>query len=97
MLSTNDADIWINKGMAFNKLGKFSEAVKCFDEFASMKSICNRVAKVADKTPVCIERVIKSAIKSANHDLSAWKNYDCLTVKGFITTMYYRCKESANE
>ena len=86
-------------GILSNKKGYvyIIEAVKCFDEFASMKSICNRVAKVADKTPVCIERVIKSAIKSANHDLSAWKNYDCLTVKGFITTMYYRCKESANE
>lgn len=40
---------------------------------------------------------IRTAIKSADHDLSAWKNYDCLTTRGFITTMYYRCKENANE
>lgn len=57
----------------------------------------NSIASTVGKSRCAVERSIRAAIKSANHDLSAWKNYDCLTARGVITTMYYRCKENANE
>lgn len=89
-----------NLGILSNKKGYIYiiEAVKRFGNFTSMENIYNSIAKTTNSSPASIEGAISSAIKSANHDLSAWKNYDCLTTRGVITTMYYRCKEeNANE
>lgn len=88
-----------NLGILSNKRGYIYiiEAVKRFGNFTSMENIYNSIAKATNRSPVSIKRSIRTAIKSANHDLSTWKNYDCLTARGVITTMYYRCKENANE
>lgn len=88
-----------NLGILSNKRGYIYiiEAVKRFGNFTSMENIYNSIAKATNRSPVSIERSIRTAIKSADHDLSAWKNYDCLTTRGVITTMYYRCKEKVNE
>lgn len=88
-----------NLGILSNKKGYIYiiEAVKQFNSSITMEKIYNNIASAVGKSRGAIERSIRMAIKSANHDLSAWKNYDCLTTRGFITTMYYRCKENANE
>ena len=89
----------LDLGILSNKRGYvyIIEAVKRFGNFTSMENIYNSIAKATNRSPASIEGSIRTAIKSADHDLSAWKNYDCLTTRGVITTMYYRCKESANE
>lgn len=88
-----------NLGILSNKRGYIYiiEAVKRFNSSMTMKEIYSSIAKATNRPPASIERSIGTAIKSADHDLSAWKNYDCLTARGVITTMYYRCKENANE
>lgn len=89
----------LDLGILSNKRGYvyIIEAVKRFGNFTSMENIYNSIAKATNRSPASIERSIRTAIKSADHDLSAWKNYDCLTARGVITTMYYRCKENDNE
>lgn len=88
-----------NLGILSNKRGYIYiiEAVKRFNSSMTMKEIYSSIASEAGKPRCAVERAIITAIKSADHGLSAWKNYDCLTARGVITTMYYRCKESANE
>lgn len=88
-----------NLGILSNKRGYIYiiEAVKRFNSSMTMKEIYNNIASTVGKPRCAVERAIITAIESADHDLSAWKNYDCLTARGVITTMYYRCKESANE
>lgn len=88
-----------NLGILSNKRGYIYiiEAVKRFNSSITMEEIYNNIASTVGKSRCAVEGSIRTAIKSANHDLSAWKNYDCLTTRGFIATMYYRCKESANE
>lgn len=87
-----------NLGILSNKRGYvyIIEAVKRFNSSITMKEIYSSIASTVGKPRCAVERAIITAIKSANHDLSAWKNYDCLTTREFITTMYCRCKESAN-
>ena len=88
-----------NLGILSNKKGYIYiiEAVKRFNSSITMEEIYNNIASTVGKSRRAVEGSIRTAIKSANHDLSAWKNYDCLTTREFIATMYYRCKESANE
>lgn len=88
-----------NLGILSNKKGYIYiiEAVKQFNSSITMEKIYSNIANAVGKSRCAVERSIRTAIKSADHDLSAWKNYDCLTTRSFITTMYYRCKESANE
>lgn len=88
-----------NLGILSNKRGYIYiiEVVKRFGNFTSMENVYNSIAKAMNRSPASIEGSIRTAIKTADHDLSAWKNYDCLTARGVIATMYYRCKESANE
>ena len=52
-----------------------------------MEEIYNNIASTVGKSRCAVEGSIRTAIKSANHDLSAWKNYDCLTTREFITTI----------
>lgn len=84
-----------NLGILSNKKGYMYiiEAVQQFNSSITMEEIYNNIANTVDRSRGAVERSIRMAIKSANHNLSAWKNYDCLTTRGFITTMYYRCKE----
>lgn len=88
-----------NLGILSNKRGYvyIIEAVKRFNSSITMKEIYSSIASTVGKSRCAVESSIRTAIKSADHDLSAWKNYGCLTTREFITTMYYRCKESANE
>ena len=88
-----------NLGILSNKKGYIYiiKAVKQFNPSITMKEIYSSIASTVGKSRCAVERSIRTAIKSANHDLSAWKNYDCLTTRGFITMMYYRCKENVNE
>lgn len=87
-----------NLGILSNKRGYIYiiEAVKQFDSSITMEKIYSNIANAVGKSRCAVERSIRTAIKSANHDLSAWKNYDCLTARGVITTMYYRCKDEEN-
>lgn len=89
----------LNLGILSNKRGYIYiiEAVKQFNSSITMEEIYNNIASAVGKSRCAVERSIRTAIKTADHDLSAWKNYDCLTTRGFIAAMYYRCKESANE
>lgn len=73
------------------------EAVKQFSCSVTMKEILERIAESNGKSKNNVESAIRSAIKTGKHELPAWENYDCQTVKDFIATMYYRTKESANE
>lgn len=89
-----------NLGILSNKKGYIYiiGAVKRFNSSITMEEIYNNIASTVGKSRCAVEGSIRTAIKSANHDLSAWKNYDCLTTREFITTMYYRTREeSANE
>lgn len=89
-----------NLGILSNKRGYIYiiEAVKRFNSSITMEEIYNNIASTVGKPRCAVESSIRTAIKTADHDLSAWKNYDCLTTRGFITTMYYRTREeSANE
>jgi tetratricopeptide (TPR) repeat protein len=36
-LDPNDADVWYNKGVALEKLGKYEEAEKCFAKFKELE------------------------------------------------------------
>lgn len=88
-----------NLGILSNRKGYIYiiEAVKQFNSSITMEEIYNNIASTVGKSRCAVEGSIRTAIKSADHNLSAWKNYDCLTTRGFIATMYYRCKENANE
>ena len=75
--------------------------VDIMNNLDSALAIGDAVKKVAEKyskSKDSIGSAVRNAIKTANHSLEVWKNYDCLTTKGFLTTMYYRTREeSANE
>lgn len=87
-------------GILSNKKGYIYiiEAVKQFNYSITMEEIFANIAESTGKTRGAVERSIRNAIKTAKHELPAWGNYDCQTVRGFITTMYYRTREeNANE
>lgn len=88
-----------NLGILSNRKGYIYiiEAVKQFNSSITMEEIYNNIASTVGKSRCAVEGSIRTAIKLADHNLSAWKNYDRLTTRGFIATMYYRCKENANE
>lgn len=88
-----------NLGIHSNRKG-YVYIVDIMSSLDSALAIGDAVEKVAEKyskSKDSIGSAVRNAIKTANHSLEAWKNYDCLTARGVITTMYYRCKESANE
>lgn len=88
-----------NLGIHSNRKG-YVYIVDIMNNLDSALAIGDAVKKVAEKyskSKDSIGSAVRNAIKTANHSLEVWKNYDCLTARGVITTMYYRCKENANE
>lgn len=89
-----------NLGIHSNRKG-YVYIVDIMSSLDSALAISDAVEKVAEKyskSKDSIGSAVRNAIKTANHSLEAWKNYDCLTTQGFLTTMYYRTREeSANE
>lgn len=86
-----------NLGILSNRKGYVFDIMSNLDSALAIGDAVKKVAEKYSKSKDSIGSAVRNAIKTANHSLEVWKNYDCLTVKGFITTMYYRCKESANE
>lgn len=89
-----------NLGILFNRKG-YAYIVDIMSNLDSALAIDGEIKKVAEKygkSKDSIGSAVRNAVKTANHSLEVWKNYDCLTTKGFLTTMYYRTREeSANE
>ena len=89
-----------NLGILSNRKG-YAYIVDIMSNLDSALAINGEIKKVAEKygkSKDSIGSAVRNAVKTANHSLEVWKNYDCLTTKGFLTTMYYRTREeSANE
>lgn len=89
-----------NLGIHSNRKG-YAYIVDIMSNLDSALAIDGEIKKVAEKygkSKDSIGSAVRNAVKTANHSLEVWKNYDCLTTKGFLTTMYYRTREeSANE
>lgn len=84
-----------------DKYTGYAYIVDIMSNLDSALAIDGEIKKVAEKygkSKDSIGSAVRNAVKTANHSLEVWKNYDCLTTKGFLTTMYYRTREeSANE
>lgn len=89
-----------NLGIHSNRKG-YVYIVDIMSNLDSVLAINGEIEKAAEKygkSKDSIGSAVRNAVKTANHSLEVWKNYDCLTTKGFLTTMYYRIREeSANE
>lgn len=89
-----------NLGIHSNRKG-YVYIVDIMSNLDSALAIGDAVKKVAQKyskSKDSIGSAVRNAIKTANHSLEVWENYDCLTTRGFLTTMYYRTREeSVNE
>ena len=89
-----------NLGILSNRKGYvyIVDIMSNLDSALAIGDVVRKIAEKYGKSKDSIGSAVRNAVKTANHSLEAWKNYDCLTTKGFLTAMYYRTREeNANE